>query len=417
MSITDHISMPSTSHICPSTSTRHETNQERLERRLRQAGLDLRTCPLCDGLATQETVTVHRPGQVSVQRVLLRCLRRVTRMGMVSSRPRCPVQVLAEAPVGEPMPDDLLPAPLPDPCVQRIRSVMTCEDCGQETPHHHHNQRCCPECSRARELERRKRKNAARRKRCPDCGEPCYGERCHACISAHGTLPSCATPPLPDPDHVRTCADCGRSISDQPVIAVRCVECSGESNLRIRDGAQDGPEAAQAGPEDLPRAETTQEQPEAVLGDPEANHDNPPDQTQPREPEEETSMPKTHQTPTSTCPDCQAPIIRVGRRVRCPDCQTQFRLARNRERACLRHSAKQAEQEPLLQPGPAPAHAEQPEAMREPPRALRRSVLELAQHLVRLPADVLALLYDIASLSHERRALLWSVVLDAEEVA
>jgi hypothetical protein len=78
---------------------RHVTDEERRERRLREARVCFATCPECGGRATREEVLVHRPGQPSVERVLLRCLRYPPpRKGLPQDPRRCPIHIESETP-------------------------------------------------------------------------------------------------------------------------------------------------------------------------------------------------------------------------------------------------------------------------------------------------------------------------------
>lgn len=404
MSIVDHISFPCAIDL--SFSMPHVTDEQRLDRRLRQAGLDLRTCPLCGHRATQEAVTVHRPGHASVDRVLLRC-RRLSTVG--GTQQRCPVQVLAEVPVGEPLPAPSLPAPQ-DLAPPPPAPMLTCEICGAEAVRESRRQRYCQPCAKLRRAEQQRRNRARQLIPCQFCGGPCYGERCYACYNAARTLPSCAPLPLPEPDPVRPCADCGRSIADRPACAVRCVECSRErhrqqtreSNLRIRGKtSEQAPEPAQDASEEVPATETA-----SIAAE---DHSAPPGGP---EREEETSMPS--QTRTRTCMDCKADISSRGRNAeRCVPCATVRRRQQNRESIEFLRRAREKQK----QMADLAEQIEQHETMRQAPRALSLSVVDLASRVGALDQHVRDLVRDVISLSPERLALLRSVLADAEEVA
>lgn len=99
--------IPSTLAIQP-PPTLLPTDAERRDQRLREAGHDLRTCPTCGHRAWREEVLVHRPGQPSVTRVIVRCLRATPKghygqgAGQRSGiRPPCPLHIESETPLKE----------------------------------------------------------------------------------------------------------------------------------------------------------------------------------------------------------------------------------------------------------------------------------------------------------------------------
>lgn len=78
------VSIPSTA--AGYTQPVHLTAAELRERRARAAGLTIVACPLCGEQATQEVLLATRPGQGTVRRTVVRCLRQ-------DNTPRCPVSV------------------------------------------------------------------------------------------------------------------------------------------------------------------------------------------------------------------------------------------------------------------------------------------------------------------------------------
>lgn len=93
------LSIPSTVPV-KSASAAHVTTAQARDRRLREAGLNLVTCPSCGKRAAREEVLVHRPGQPTVRRILVRCLAaqggRHRGATVAQNAARCPVQVQEE---------------------------------------------------------------------------------------------------------------------------------------------------------------------------------------------------------------------------------------------------------------------------------------------------------------------------------
>ena len=364
------------------------TPEDKQIRRLLETGLPQATCPLCGTRATVETVTVHRPGQTSVLRRVLRCWRQVP-TGLRSNGPqgtRCPAQVLGEAPLDGEFPADLAPERA-HPVAERAHPVgKACADCGDVISP---QATWCPPCKRRRDMERLRARGEANKRPCVDCGTPCTGQRCRACHHASRILPDCAPPPLEAPEGPRACCDCGRDISDRQARALRCVDCAGDHRRRERRAwrrrrrGQTGeapdlpPESPQEACEHTTLPEPPSDQPEPTPSQPEAESGH-----------EEESMPNT----TRTCCDCG------GRAKYCEVC------AAGRKRLQDRESRQNAKADPA------------PCAIAPPSRALRVSVLDIAALVRCLEPSARALVEDILSLSPERGALLRQVLADAEEV-
>lgn len=106
-------------------------------------------------------------------------------------------------------------------------------------------------------------------------------------------------------------------------------------------------------------------------------------------------MPNT----TRTCCDCGTSISHRGGRAKyCEVCAARRKRLQDRE-------SREREAATVTAPVLAP-----------PSRALRLSVLALAQQVRCLEPSARDLVWDVASLSPERLALLRSVLADAEEV-
>lgn len=137
------VSIPTTLNL-HGTIQRRQTVAEQREQRELQAGHRIGTCPHCGARATIETVTVGRPGQPAVVRILARCWRK----GM-AERERCPVATLHEGPAGEPLPDvsEFVP-----PVV--TREPRPCQDCGTDISHRGPHAQVCGACAGERRRER-----------------------------------------------------------------------------------------------------------------------------------------------------------------------------------------------------------------------------------------------------------------------
>lgn len=195
-----HISLPS-SLPASNSGPMPLTNAELRERRLRAAGHELTTCPVCGQLATREQVTVHRPGQPSLLRVVLRC--QGIPAGELSSAARCPAVIEAETVLEGPPPvfelpktsrrpvrrqrtkPESLPAPVtPPPDVPDAMPAdagpevpMTekkCLDCGATLPDPHGRQKRCESC--AETAERSRKQADYRRRRQARHAEPTDGK-------------------------------------------------------------------------------------------------------------------------------------------------------------------------------------------------------------------------------------------------
>lgn len=86
------VSIPSS--LCLEGVLKPPTLADRRLSRLRESGISVVRCPQCGADAAREEVLIHRPGQPSVLRVLLRC-----QGGSRHEGRGCPVQVHSESPV------------------------------------------------------------------------------------------------------------------------------------------------------------------------------------------------------------------------------------------------------------------------------------------------------------------------------
>lgn len=388
------------------------TPEDKQIRRLLETGLPQATCPQCGHRATVEEVTVHRPGQTSVLRRVLRCWRQVPLgAGSHSAKgARCPVQVISEAPIDQDLPAVELHIELGNRPATR-----PCEQCGTDILDIH-GRRFCRPCYQDRERERIRQHNAvaneARKHPCPECGQPCLGQRCRACHHVSRVLPDCAPPPLEAPEGPRSCLDCGRNISDRNARARRCIDCAWDYDRRTeRDRKRrirEAKRAAERQGQDLPPESPQEAFEHTTLPEP------PPYQTEelqehpgPKEEhEEETSMEAP--TPTRTCAECGASIEhRKKIAVYCEGCSTERARMSARESYRIQQASRRREREAASVTAPVLA---------PPSRALRLSVVDLACRVDGLDRLGKELVSDVLSLSPERLALLRSVLADAEEV-
>lgn len=95
LSLEDRVTIPST--LTQAGRTYLESPAQRLSARLRESGMEMIKCPSCGACATREELLVHRPGQDTVRRVVVRCWRSSSN----SDGRSCPVQVELEESVPE----------------------------------------------------------------------------------------------------------------------------------------------------------------------------------------------------------------------------------------------------------------------------------------------------------------------------
>jgi hypothetical protein len=152
MSIVEAISIPSTASL-NDVAQRLSTPQEIRERRARETGLTIVTCPLCGEQATQEVLLATRPGQGTVRRTVVRCLRK-------NNTPRCPASVSEEAADDPGRPEhhpdqqnatEARPGPKEEHMPER-----TCAECGADISTRGIRARWCVACARVRAFEQQR---------------------------------------------------------------------------------------------------------------------------------------------------------------------------------------------------------------------------------------------------------------------
>lgn len=227
----------------------------------KEARLTLRNCPDCGYRAVEETLTVRRPGQPVVRRVLLRCWRNAT-----TDHPKCPVLVIEETPLEEeddfpyssyktekkkPRRVDPPRTPVLIPLEDKHQTTTKptkdvkhrfCVDCSTDITKFNHNAVRCVACrqeykrSRGRERYRRERGPSDARA-CDTCGKILRGGQrqvtCACCAQVARTRAreeakkaSRKAKGGSDPRAERTCMDCGLDISHRIKTCVRCVDCA-----------------------------------------------------------------------------------------------------------------------------------------------------------------------------------------------
>lgn len=172
MSLADLVSIPSTlANPGPPPPDRPTANEVRL-RRLQEAHIEPATCPTCGLTATREEVLIHRPGQPSVVRILLRCLRFAvkgrgngqSRVQEARANQACPVHIESETPV-EAVPQE-------EVSVSQTVTPVTpcpCDGCGNTVPQG--RKFCSSHCSnkfnarRSAEARRARREAASAREK------------------------------------------------------------------------------------------------------------------------------------------------------------------------------------------------------------------------------------------------------------
>lgn len=133
------------------------------------------TCPACGHRASREVLTVHRPGEPSVRRTVLRCLRaasgKTDPLGRTKGH-RCPLSTESEAPLPSPLAaaqEAIAPDPEPvEPEEEAEVESKPCAECGAPVgPCPKGTRRFCRTCAqrRAREGSRRRSREHAERVR------------------------------------------------------------------------------------------------------------------------------------------------------------------------------------------------------------------------------------------------------------
>ncbi len=148
VSIADTISIPSTTSLNTSPC-RLPTPKEVRERRAREAGQTIVACPLCGHPATQETLLATRPGQGTVRRTVVRCLRK-------DANPHCPVsvsEVADDSPRHDHPGQQNATGAHPGPEEEHMPN-RTCATCGADISERGHRAQWCETCTALRKAER-----------------------------------------------------------------------------------------------------------------------------------------------------------------------------------------------------------------------------------------------------------------------
>lgn len=399
MSLT--VSIPSSLSAFPAWKT--EDRRSNQEYRLREQGLARTKCPVCGHRATLEEVTVQRPGQPTVRRQMLRCLRQVPQgaSSLTAKGSRCPVQVIAEAPIDQDLPPNELQVEM-----GRRPATKPCEDCGADILDVN-DRHYCRSCADKRKKESRRlrsqKDHEADKHPCPKCGTPCYGTVCRPCYLEAGPTIEDPAPPLPEPEAGRVCIECRTSIEGLHFNATVCEECKRIRQLRSAREFQRRTKAVERSQARAQARAQAQDQepgvkPKACEGCGTDIPDNPNRKLcascyierkrelaarNKRKPCVRCGVPTLHETcrdcrtverlleqPEKTdpvCVDCNAPIAEGVHSTRCPTCFQQRVLQVKRESMRRKRAAQTIAPEPPQEASEEPAPVEVPSEPWEAP--------------------------------------------------